>query len=74
MTKKLDELELIDLMKDIPLNESIWIPDLIKNMKNTKRVYYILEKWSNKGYINYGTSLNGVWKELKFEELINETL
>lgn len=69
--KKSDELELIELFKPISLNQSIWIPDLIKKMKNdTKRVYYILEKWSDKGYINYGTSLNGVWKESKFGELL----
>ena len=35
---------------------------------NKKRLVYILNKWTDKGYIDYGTSINYVWPTPQGEE------
>lgn len=68
--KKQDEIELfkqIDKKKDY---ETISIPEVLGKIRgDVSRTWFILGKWSDRGYINYGTSLNYPWKEEKWREL-----
>lgn len=43
------------------------IADMLKKgmIKNEKQAYRTLEKWNDKGWVNYGTSLRCCWKEKK---------
>ena len=55
---KQDEIEFakIILKNEGRVQDNMWL-DL------TKRHYYILEKWSGKGYWNYGITLRSGWLE-----------
>lgn len=62
--KKPDELNLWNMVKDLKgaIDWESWFDRL--NM-NHKRGFYIIEKWSDKGILNYGVSLRYAWIEDK---------
>jgi hypothetical protein len=39
-----------------------------------KRNWYLLDKWSSKDYIEYGTSINNVWLTDKGRKFFKETI
>lgn len=64
--KKEDEIELWNKVKNKPLNEVIEWEEIAQRLgMPIKRLGYILEKWSDKGILNYGVSLRTAWIEDK---------
>jgi len=41
---------------------------------NHKRAWYLLEKWSDKGWYNWGVTLDLGWFEPEYEEVITASL
>lgn len=68
--KKQDELDLWEMVKDLdgPIEWEEWFEKLKIPMK---RGYYIIEKWDDKGILNYGVSLRYAWIEDKSKMEIN---
>jgi len=61
------------------VNYQIWLPDQIDELCNRcgvaeKQIYATLYKWSNKGYIDYGTSVRGAWLTDLGIEKFNEVI
>jgi len=56
MTIKQDELNFGDFLLT---NNSLL--DRTKEMDQNPRLYYVLDKWSDKGYWEYGVSLRSGW-------------
>ena len=70
--KKQDELNLWNMTRDI--KGSIWWEDWFERLNiPLKRGMSIIEKWSNKGILNYGVSLRSAWIEDK-SKFIDDTL
>jgi len=64
--KKEDEIELWNKVKGKPLNEVIEWERIGQRLgMPMKRLGYILDKWTNKGILNYGISLRTAWIEDK---------
>ena len=64
--KKQDELDLWNEVKDTEENNAIWWPKLFKKFNiPEKRGYFIIDKWNNKGILEYGVSLRTAWIEDK---------
>jgi len=59
---KQDEMRLWDLVKDLegPID---WVSWFDKIKMNHKRGFYLVEKWCDKGIVNYGTSIRYAWVE-----------
>ncbi len=64
--KKEDEIELWNKVKNKPLNEVIEWERIAQRLgMPMKRLYYILEKWNDKGILNCGISERTSWIEDK---------
>ena len=66
---KPDERTLLLARADVPAGQHVYVRDLVHRLGiNEKRAAYICDKWTNKGWYDWGVSVLAGWLTAKGRE------